>query len=73
MKFYNEYQVNSLHKHINWNLCKYCSLKGLQVWQKEIFCNFDSRVSVTLFRKTIKTKYTFKKGYGKKMFKSRLL
>lgn len=27
MTFYSEYQVNNLHKHINLNLCKYCSLK----------------------------------------------
>lgn len=51
MKFYNEYQVNNLHKHSNLNLCKYCCLKFLQVWQKEISHNFDARVSVTLFMK----------------------
>lgn len=45
MKFYNEHQVNNLHKHINLNLCKYHFVK---LWQKEIFHNFDSRVSETL-------------------------
>lgn len=66
MKFYNEYQVNNLHKHINLNLCKYCSLKFLQVWQKEIFHNFDSRVSATLFVKQLKQCVHSKKVMGKR-------
>lgn len=65
MKFYNEYQVNNLYKHINLNLCKYCSLKFLQVWQKENFHNFDSRVFVTLFLKQLKQCIHSKKVMGK--------
>lgn len=55
-------KFNNLHKYNNLNLCKYCSFKFLQ---KEIFRNFDSRASVTLFMKQLKQRIHSKKVMGK--------